>query len=222
MVKHVGSEVNGLGRAFTNLVVNIVLVAIVLAGIDYLFREIIPALAIRYSSLSGILALQEYQAYVMVLVGLGLGWLIVISFSNAVYHAALKHYGRSGAVALRNLVRIIGLGAMLAAVAGGVAGGATGVALGGFIGMVVGFASQQVLGQAIAGLFLLVARPFKIGDRISAAKEDMMEVVEITTLFTIGRRPNGDIVLVPNNSLIGQKIVIFHKEESVNLEEEDK
>ncbi len=182
MVKLVASGSDGLGRAFTNLVVNIVLAAIVLAGIDYLFKEIIPTVAARYPSLSGILALQEYQTYVMVLVGLGLGWLVVVSFSKAVYHAALKHYGKAGAVALRNLVRIIGLGAMLAAVAGGVAGGATGVALGGFIGMVVGFASQQVLGQAIAGLFLLMAKPFKIGDHISAAKEEMMEVVEITTV----------------------------------------
>jgi small-conductance mechanosensitive channel len=54
---------------------------------------------------------------------------------------------------------------MLAAIAGGVAGGAAGVALGGFIGLVVGFASQQVLGQAVAGLFLLIARPFKIKAR---------------------------------------------------------
>jgi len=46
-----------------------------------------------------------------------------------------------------------------------IAGGAAGVALGGFIGMVIGFASQQVLGQAISGLFILISRPFKISDQ---------------------------------------------------------
>jgi len=36
--------------------------------------------------------------------------------------------------------------------------------LGSFIGLFVGFATQQVLGQAIAGLFILLARSFKIGN----------------------------------------------------------
>jgi len=46
------------------------------------------------------------------------------------------------------------------------------VILGSFLGMVMGFASQQVLGRAIAGLFLLIARPFKVGDDVVIAGED--------------------------------------------------
>jgi len=65
---------------------------------------------------------------------------------------------------------MVSIGAMVAAIAGG-----AGVALGGFLGMVVGFASQQVLGRAIAGPFLLMARPFKIGDGV---------VDDAVTLFT--------------------------------------
>jgi small conductance mechanosensitive channel len=48
----------------------------------------------------------------------------------------------------------------VAALAGAVSGGAAAAALGGFIGLVKGFATQQVLGQAVAGTFLLLARPF--------------------------------------------------------------
>jgi len=75
-------------------------------------------------------------------------------------------------------VRMVSIGAMVAAIAGG-----AGVALGGFLGMVVGFASQQVLGQAIAGSSLLIARPFRIGDGVVIAGENGV-VDDAATLFT--------------------------------------
>jgi small-conductance mechanosensitive channel len=37
--------------------------------------------------------------------------------------------------------------------------------------MVIRFATQQVLGQAIAGLFVLLVRPIKIGDKVNVAGE---------------------------------------------------
>jgi len=76
------------------------------------------------------------------------------------------------------------------------------------LGMVIGFATQQVLGQAVAGLFILLPRPFKIGDRVAAAGETGV-VEDISALFTIVRRDEGSVVLLPNNMLIGSKIYIF-------------
>jgi len=105
----------------------------------------------------------------------------------------------------------VGIGALAAAIAGGVAGGAAGVALGGFLGIVVGFASQQVLGQAIAGLFLLIARPFKIGDKVVIAGEDGV-VEDVATLFTIVNKADGVKVLIPNSAIIGGKIYLKPKE----------
>jgi small conductance mechanosensitive channel len=96
-------------------------------------------------------------------------------------------------------VKIIGVGALVAAIAGGVAGGAAGVALGGFIGLVVGFASQQVLGQAIAGLFILITRPLKIGDKVVLGGDEGI-VEDVSTLFTTIVKPDGVKVLIPNNS----------------------
>jgi len=81
------------------------------------------------------------------------------------------------------MVKILGVGGLFAAIAGGVAGGVAGVALGGFIGMVVGFATQQVLGQAIAGLFLLLARSFEIGDNVDMAGESDL-IVKESELFS--------------------------------------
>ncbi|MEM3980376.1 MAG: mechanosensitive ion channel, partial [Ignisphaera sp.] len=81
---------------------------------------------------------------------------------------------------------------------------------GGFLGMVIGFASQQVLGQAISGLFLLIARPFKIGDAVIIAGEDGV-VDDVTTMFTIVKKADGVTVLIPNSSIIGGKIYLKPK-----------
>jgi small-conductance mechanosensitive channel len=76
--------------------------------------------------------------------------------------------------------------------------------------MVVGFASQQVLGQAIAGLFLLIARPFRVGDAVIIAGEDGT-IEDVSTLFTIVRKADGITVLIPNNAIIGGKIYLKPK-----------
>jgi len=151
-----------------------------------------------------------YEVYVQILLALAFGYLIVNSVAWFFYWSTRPKYGHPTAAAVRNVVRIVGVGAMVAAIAGGVAGGAAGVALGGFLGMVIGFASQQVLGQAISGLFLLIARPFKIGDAVVIAGEDGV-VDDVTTMFTIVKKADGVTVLIPNSSIIGGKIYLKPK-----------
>jgi len=157
--------------------------------------------------------MEAYGSYVGVALALAFGYMIVRAFANTVYWMLRVRYPHSTAAAVRSLFTILGIGALVAGIAGGTAGGAAGVALGGFIGMVIGFATQQVLGQAIAGLFVLLARPIKIGDYVTAAGETGV-VEDVTSLFTIIRRDDGTLALVPNNSLIGSKIYIIKRESS--------
>jgi len=151
--------------------------------------------------------LVDYLGYVQVLLAVGLGYLIVSSVATFFYWSMRVKYGHPTSAAVRNIVKIIGVGALVAAIAGGVAGGAAGVALGGFIGLVIGFASQQVLGQAIAGLFLLITRPLKIGDKVILGGDEGV-VEDVSTLFTTVVKPDGTKVLIPNNSILGAKIYI--------------
>ncbi|MCS6768935.1 MAG: mechanosensitive ion channel family protein [Candidatus Caldarchaeum sp.] len=151
------------------------------------------------------LAVAEYLGYVQLLLALAFGYLIVGAVAQFFYWSTRVKYDHPTSSAVRNLVKIMGLGALVASVAGGVAGGAAGVALGGFIGLVVGFASQQVLGQAVAGLFLLLTRPFKVRDRAVVAGEEGV-VEDVSALFTVVVKEDGSRVLVPNNSIIGAKI----------------
>lgn len=151
--------------------------------------------------------LTPYVPYINILLALAFGYEIVSAFANVMYWSLRMRYAHSTAAAVRSMVRLIGLGAMVAAIAGGVAGGAAGVALGGFLALVIGFATQQVLGQAIAGLYILLARPFKHGDVVNIGG-DQGPVTDITTLFTIIDK--GDqIALIPNNSIVGSKIYII-------------
>ncbi len=57
-------------------------------------------------------------------------------------------------------------------------------------------------------MFILLARPFKVGDLVDVAGESEVKVRDITTMFTIVERKDRTEVLIPNNILIGQKIVI--------------
>ncbi|MFH7903713.1 MAG: mechanosensitive ion channel family protein, partial [Candidatus Aenigmatarchaeota archaeon] len=163
------------------------------------------------TGINDILILREYYVYINAIIALILGWFLINSIASLFYTITVSKYGKSTAMAIKNLVRVLGIGGLFVGIAGSSLGGATGVALGGFIGMVVGFASQQVLGQSIAGLFLMLSRPFKIGDKVDIAGESDVIVEEIGTLFTYLRRNDGSLVLVPNSSIIGSKIIIKEK-----------
>ncbi|MCS7104398.1 MAG: mechanosensitive ion channel family protein [Thermofilaceae archaeon] len=154
--------------------------------------------------------IEDYSTYIVIGLSLFFGYMILKSFSEIIYWSMRLRYPHSTSAAVRSITRLLGMGALAAAIAGGAAGGAAGVALGGFIGMVIGFATQQVLGQAIAGLFVLIARPVKIGDRVTAAGETGT-VQDISTLFTTIEKDDGTTALIPNNMLIGSKIYIHKK-----------
>jgi small-conductance mechanosensitive channel len=104
-------------------------------------------------------------------------------------------------------MKLLGIGALVAALAGAVSGGPAAAALGGFIGLVIGFATQQVLGQAIAGTFLLLARPFKIGDKIVGAGQEGV-VEDISAMYTVIRDAEGNKVLIPSTKLVGDILKI--------------
>lgn len=179
----------------------IVIYVVAAALVQWLFSSLLPRYGVN---------IVEYMIYIQILLSIMFGYLIVNRVALFFYWSMRAKHDHATAAAIRSIVRIIGIGAMIAAIAGGVAGGAAGVALGGFMGMVIGFASQQILGQAISGLFILISRPFKINDPVIIAGEEGI-VEDISTLFTTVIKTDGTKVLVPNNSIIGGKIYLKPK-----------
>ena len=77
----------------------------------------------------------------------------------------------------------------------------------GMISLIVGFAAQNTLGNLIAGISLLLYRPFKLGDRLQVIAPTGLETgtVEGLTLgYTLLKTDDNRRVVVPNSVMASQ------------------
>ena len=75
-------------------------------------------------------------------------------------------------------------------------------------GMAIGFASTRSIGNLIAGIYIILARPFRIGDYVRiGGLEGVVE--EITINYTKLRKPDGTLVLVSNQKSLESDIINF-------------
>ena len=79
---------------------------------------------------------------------------------------------------------------------------------GGIAGVVIGFASQSIVGNLISGIFLMIERPIKIGDQVSI--NDYSGFVEdIRIISTTLRTFDGLYVRIPNEKIFTAPIVNY-------------
>jgi small conductance mechanosensitive channel len=74
------------------------------------------------------------------------------------------------------------------------------------LGVIIGLASQQTLGNFIAGLLIATTQPVRIGDRVSYADESGV-VEEIGLTYTFILTADQRRLVVPNNKLASDTIV---------------
>ena len=74
------------------------------------------------------------------------------------------------------------------------------------LGVIIGLASQQTLGNFIAGLLIATTQPVRIGDRVSYAGETGV-VEEIGLTYTFIRTVDRRRLVVPNSKLASDPIV---------------
>jgi small-conductance mechanosensitive channel len=74
------------------------------------------------------------------------------------------------------------------------------------LGVILGLASQQTLGNFIAGLLIATTQPVRIGDRVSYGGEDGI-VEEIGLTYTFIRTVDRRRLVVPNSKLASDTIV---------------
>jgi small-conductance mechanosensitive channel len=80
----------------------------------------------------------------------------------------------------------------------------------GVASIVLGLAAQNTLGNLIAGMTLLLYRPFQVGDRVQVTAPTGLEtgVVQVITLgYTILRTENNRRIVVPNSAMANQVTV---------------
>ena len=76
---------------------------------------------------------------------------------------------------------------------------------GGVAGIVIGFASQSIVGNLISGIFLMIERPLKIGEAVSIG-DTAGYVEEINIISTNIRKYDGLYVRIPNQEVFTSSI----------------
>jgi small conductance mechanosensitive channel len=90
-----------------------------------------------------------------------------------------------------------------------------------FTAVIFGLAAQQTFGNLIAGMVLLSARPFRVGERVRLQGGNLAGQIEGTvsslgllyTTFATGE----DSVLVPNSVVLNVAVLPLREPEAVNL-----
>jgi small conductance mechanosensitive channel len=76
----------------------------------------------------------------------------------------------------------------------------------GIIAVVVGFASQHAFANIVSGIFIVIFKPFRVGDRITIGNDVRGIVEDINLRHTIIRTFENKRVIVPNSVISNEKI----------------
>lgn len=150
----------------------------------------------------------RFGSWISILVCFLAGVAMVRLIANEIARLARMRGSPSAANSLRVLIQIVGYIVVILVVLGLLAVRVQSVLLSGAIGsVVIGLAAQQSLGNAFAGIVLLISRPFVVGDYITFRSGGMGgqydgEVTGITLMFTTLETPEGPINF-PNAAVLG-------------------
>lgn len=78
------------------------------------------------------------------------------------------------------------------------------ISLSSISGIIIGFAATEVIGQMVAGLYLITVQPFDIDDMVKIGSVEGV-VEEINLHHTIIKQFNGTYVKIPNKKLLDTK-----------------
>ncbi|OPY34181.1 MAG: Large-conductance mechanosensitive channel MscMJLR [Methanomassiliicoccales archaeon PtaU1.Bin124] len=90
----------------------------------------------------------------------------------------------------------------------------------GIISLAVALASQQVLGNAFAGMLIAASKPYELEDWVEIGGlpiTGLAKVRDIGLMFTEFRDLDGRIVVVPNSFLLANKVINYTKGGFVSL-----
>ena len=98
--------------------------------------------------------------------------------------------------------------------------GNAGLASVGVLSVVAGLAAQNTLGNLIAGISLLLYRPFNVGDRLQIAAPTGLETGEIESLslgYTIIKTDDNRRVVIPNSIMASQTTINLSRDDARSI-----
>jgi small conductance mechanosensitive channel len=153
---------------------------------------------------------------------IGLGWLFAREVGRAASPMLFNRLEPATAGTVSFIVRV-GLLAIAVLAALRIAGiEARSLAVGGaFTAVILGLAAQNTLGNVIAGLLLISARPFRVGDRVrfqaGGLAGQVEGVVSSLGLLYVTLAQGEDTVMIPNNVAMAAAVVPLREPASVDL-----
>ena len=157
-----------------------------------------------------------------VVVLLVVGWALARAIGRAAGPTFFRRMDPATAGTVGFLIRLLTMGIALL-IALSVAGvSASGLIAGSaFTAVVLGLAAQQTLGNLFAGLVLLTARPFRVGERVRLQAGALGGVLEgvvssLGLMYTTLARGE-DRILIPNNGVLSAVVVPVREPSGVDV-----
>ena len=168
---------------------------------------IVVAVVVAASSFIEQFLEHRYGPYLKIGVVAVIGYFVINSLANVFYklsYDALKN----NAEIIRILIRIIGAIIVISIIISYLSQDPLiATSIGTITAIVIGFASQNVLGNLISGLYLAITRPFSIGEKVTMFGNTGI-IYDIGLMYSRLRTDEGDIILAPNISMVTTTIII--------------
>jgi small-conductance mechanosensitive channel len=165
----------------------------------------------HYGALTGHGLHKSLIAGTSAVVFLLLGIMATRSAAGEIYRLTLRRAGRQSAEAARLVIAFVGYVATLILALNLLDVTVRNLLVGGALtGVVLGIALQQSLGNIFAGIYLLLVRPFTVGDAIrvrsGALGGEFSGVVSGMSLTYVGVETDEGLLLVPNSGMLNAAI----------------
>jgi small conductance mechanosensitive channel len=208
-IRDTTKKTRSLRRGVFKTVFYIVMLVASLSLVNFFFgwktiEEIPPYLQ---PSSSIILLVHPYLAYIQAGLIFILGYLVVTAMSGIVYSYIKRVADHPTAATVRTITRISGVAVLLSLMTSIFnVNPAAALTIGSFGGLVVGFATQTILSNVVAGIFLLLSRPFAYGDTVTVSGQSGV-VKEIKLMHLVLESEDGTKeILIPSGTVVTQTI----------------
>jgi small conductance mechanosensitive channel len=167
---------------------------------------VVTAVAIA-SSFIGQLLDPRYSTFLNIAGVATIGYFVINFVANIFYQLSYDALKKNAEI-IRILIRIVGAIIVISIIISYLSEDPIiAASIGTITGIVIGFASQNVIGNLISGLYLAISRPFRIGDKATVFGNTGI-IFDIGLLYTRLRNDEGHIIMAPNLSMVSTTIII--------------
>ncbi len=183
---------------------------------------LVAGVMVAYSERRRLFGLDVPIRWLTVVALLILGWALARAVGQALGPALFRRLDPATAGTAGFLIRLVTIGvALMTALRIAGLDPKTLTIGGAFTAIILGLAAQQTIGNLFAGLVLLSARPFRVGDRVRLQGGPLAGSIEgvvgqlglLYTVFADGE----DEIMVPNNVVLNVAVVPLREPDAVDL-----